>query len=159
MTVLMLLAAPAAAQQVARIVPADFKIHAEPALGVCVASDHVISARKAGMDVALVLGRDGAAEMIIQPDRFDRKALLPQILEFTFEDSMTLRAAARLKNGRFLLELHDGQKAEPLFVALRQHSHSVITLPLRPEDRIGLDLTTMPAVFAQLETCLAEQTQ
>ena len=61
MTVLMLLAAPAAAQQVARIVPADFKIHAEPALGVCVASDHVISARKAGMDVALVLGRDGAA--------------------------------------------------------------------------------------------------
>lgn len=155
----LLLAAPATAEQVARVVPADFKIHAEPALGVCVASDHVISARKAGMDVALVLGRDGAAEMIIQPDRFDRKALLPQILEFTFEDSMTLRGAAKLKNGRFLLQLHDGQKAEPLWIALRQHSHAVITVPLRPEDRVGLDLTPMTAVFTQLETCLAEQSQ
>lgn len=149
-----LLAAPALAEQVAPVVPAKFTVEADADRGLCVASDHVLSARKAGMGVGFVLDRAGHAEMLIAPVGLDRNGALPQILEFTFEDSMTVRSAAKLRNGRYLIALQEGETATPLWVALRRHSHTVVTLPLRPQDRVGLDLSTMPRVFATLQNCV-----
>ena len=153
------LASPALAEQVATVRPAKFQ-HSVDA-GLCVAKDHLLSARKAGIDVAFVMARDGRTEMVIAPDAYSRSAILPQLLDFTFEDSMTVRGSARLKNGRFLVELHDGvaETETPLWTALRRHGHTVISLPLRPDDRVGLDLTTMPGVFAQLQDCRKGLTQ
>jgi len=147
-------ASPVVAEQPVRIAPAEFQVRADPALGVCVATDHLLSARKAGMDVAFVLRQDQQVEMILAPDGYARTGRLPQILEFGFPDSMTLRSAATLKNGRFLIELYADGKSSPLWIALRGQSRTIVTLPLRPIDRIGLDLSQMAAVYAQLQTCV-----
>lgn len=148
------LATPAMAEQVARVMPSNFTVQADPTRGVCVASDYVLSARKAGMTVAFVLDGAGRSELVIAPVVAPGKALLPQILDFTFEDSMTVRSSAKLRNGRYLVDLQKGDKATPLWIALRRHDHTVVSLPLRPADRVGLDLSKMPAVFTKLQDCV-----
>ncbi|WP_319824123.1 hypothetical protein [Thalassovita sp.] len=156
---LALLAAPAWAEQVVNLVTADFTVARDAATGLCVATDQVLSARKEGIEVTILLDAHGNAELVLAPDGADHSARLYQTVAFAFEDSLVITAKARLLEGRYLIALQEDGQPTDLWIALRRRAFAVVALPRKPEDRFGIDLRTMPDTFAALTACQKDAAQ
>lgn len=137
----------------AQAAPLDYVLLADAHSATCIARHE--GRTNAGRAVTLRFFALPKGRFVLQlaPDGLKSNAAARRPVRFSFEDTLTIEAKAKMHKGAYQVDLRTGSGSTDLLVGLVNRARMETRFPDAPDDVLRLDLEGVPQMIDRLRGC------